>query len=252
MLASIATSASGRSRLDLPPGSDPRHEPDTVGDPPTGHSHVRKSGSRLPVHMGMGIFRRGVPYLEIQPDGSLHGGLQFVSFQRSLELFELVLARWLRNADFPTPGTGLDRLFAEGFATIRRSGVFVVPPGDRRHIGAGLFDPDARPGRRRRPGHVLIRKRVVDANGAASPADRAGVGFRVYRADTREPIGDVFRTDGLGHATSPAIPLGTTVVVREEEIPAHLTPADSTEQTVVVDGRAVVVRFTNRLQGGYR
>ena len=64
------------SRLDLSPGTDPHQEPDQIGDPPAGRSHIRKAGSRLPIHAGHGLFRRGVPYLTLRPDGSADAGLQ--------------------------------------------------------------------------------------------------------------------------------------------------------------------------------
>jgi deferrochelatase/peroxidase EfeB len=240
------------SRLDLPTGTNPHAEPDQIGEPPLGRSHIRKTGSNLPVHAGLGLFRRGVPYFSLRPDGSPDGGLHFVSFQRSFDRFDLVLNRWLGNPDFPAPAAGLDRLFVEGFATIRRSGFYFVPPDDARFIAAGLFDPAVMPGHGRRPGRILVRKRVVTQAGSASPAERGGVGFRILRSDTLEPIGDIFTTDGDGRATSPEVPLGTNVILREEIVPAHLEPADPVEQTITVSQRSVVVIVTNRARsGGY-
>ena len=128
------------SRLDLPGGTNPHREPDFTGRTPSPSSHVRKSGPRGE-HDDVAIFRRGVPYFGLGPDGSPLGGLQFVSFQASLDQFDVIYNEWISDEDFPKPNTGVDRLLGRGLVTIERAAFFFVPPRDDRFPGAGAFDP---------------------------------------------------------------------------------------------------------------
>jgi Dyp-type peroxidase family len=131
------------SRLDLPAGSDPRSE-GALTDALGVDAHTPKAGPRGD-RDSVAIFRRGVPYVELAPDGSLVAGLHFVSFQRSLMNFQAILNRWMLNPNFPRDGAGVDALFARGFAAIERVAFFVVPPADARFIGAPIFDPPKPP-----------------------------------------------------------------------------------------------------------
>lgn len=236
------------SRLDLPEGTDPRTEGEFAGSTPSPNSHVRKTGPRSTLHDRTLIFRRGVPYLNLREDGSLDGGLQFVSFQSSLDAFEVMLNKWAFNPNFPASGSGPDRLFAEGYATIEKAGFYFVPPRDDRFIGAGIFDAPPTVGRPRGPGRLIIRKRVIDASGNRVPAEVGGIGFQVFRVDTNQPVGEVFTTDSAGHAESPDVPLNTPLVLREVNTPGHLEPMP--EQTITVIQRRQLARIDNLVRPG--
>lgn len=233
------------SRLDLPAGSDPRVEGDFVGDPPSANAHVRKSGPRGR-HDATQIFRRGVPYLTLNADGSADGGLQFVSFQASLDQFEVVFGRWMNNPGFLTAGAGADRLFAEGLASVQRAGFFFVPPHDARFIGARMFDvprPEPRP---RATGRLIVRKRVIDSNGAPALVDLAGIQFQVVRADDQSLVGGVFETNPGGVAISPDLPVRTQLVLRETGFPPNLEP--SAEVPFTLEHRREAIEVTNRVR----
>lgn len=236
------------SRVDLQAGTDPRTEGEFTGSTPTLHSHVRKTGPRGVLHDRTMIFRRGVPYLNLREDGGLDGGLQFVSFQSSLDAFEVMLNKWELNPNFPTAGSGMDRLFAEGYATIEKAGFYFVPPRDDRFIGAGIFDEPPTTGRPRGSGRLIIRKRVIDASGNRVLAEVGGIGFQVFQADTNQPIGDIFTTDSAGHAVSPEVPLNTPLVLREVNTPSHLEQMP--EQPITVAQKRQLVRLDNRVRPG--
>ncbi len=73
------------SRLDQPTGMGAKEEPD-FADPnnPKDSSHVRKVGPRGDEQGTIAMFRRGLPYMDLLPDGSVEFGLHFVSFGDSL------------------------------------------------------------------------------------------------------------------------------------------------------------------------
>lgn len=74
------------------------------------------------------IFRRGYPL--IGPGvGELQRGLIFISFGRSITTqFEFIVRAWIRNNDFPSPGAGVDPLFAKVGEKILGGGYYFVPP----------------------------------------------------------------------------------------------------------------------------
>ncbi len=230
------------SRLDRPAGSDPRQEGPITGDSPAPNSHVPKSGPRGDLHDRTQIFRRGVPWITLrEADGGLEGGLQFVSFQWSLDNFHVVLERWMQNPHFPQPNSGVDRLFADGLVSIQKAGFYFTPPNDSRYIAAGLFDPPATPSRPRSTGRVIIRKRAVNTSGGAVPAEVGNVGFQVFRASDQQPIGEIFFTDSAGHAMSGDLPVRTPLVVREVQVPPHLQAGP--EQQITIERRRELLRF---------
>lgn len=244
----IGRRKSDGSRVDLPEGTDPRAEGEFTGPMPTPNSHVRKTGPRGALHDRTLIFRRGVPYLNLREDGGLDGGLQFVSFQSSLDAFEVMLNKWTFNPNFPAAGSGMDRLFAEGYATVEKAGFYFVPPGDDRFLGAGIFDVPPTAGRPRGPGRLVIRKHVVDASGNRVLAEVGGIGFQIFQADTNQPIGEVFTTDSAGHTVSPDVPLNTPLVLREVVTPGHLEQMP--EQPITVTRRRELLRLDNRVRPG--
>jgi deferrochelatase/peroxidase EfeB len=135
----IGRRKSDGSRLDLPPGTPIAQEGPFDGTACPVSAHIRKAGPRGVLHDQVRIFRRGVPYLTLNQDGS-EDALQFVSYQRSLEEFAVIFARWIENANFPEAGAGVDVLLGSPLVTIEKYGFFFSPPWDPRFIGAPIFD----------------------------------------------------------------------------------------------------------------
>lgn len=75
-------------------------------------SHTRKVNPRRPEDEPRRLLRRGYPL--IRPvSGGVERGLVFIAFGRTISTqFEFVVRAWMRNADFPSPGAGIDRLLA--------------------------------------------------------------------------------------------------------------------------------------------
>lgn len=234
------------SRLDLPAGTDPKVEGEftDLATPPV-NAHVRKSGPRGPVHDLNLIFRRGVPYAEVS-GGALHVGLQFVSYQASLDDFDVVLNRWMLNSEFPNPGSGQDALIANGLISFLRAGFFVVPPHEDRFPAAGYFDPPPAEGNHR-AARVHIRKSVVDQAGNPTSAEIGGVQFQLIDATSGALIGDPATTNPAGRALLTGAHVGQNLLVRE-------TPGDRFEpvpdQPVTAEQRNTIVRIANRLRAG--
>jgi len=241
------------SRLDLPEGSNARKEPEMpAGEPPPFTSHVRKVGPRGP-HDDVQIFRRGLPFIEVT-GGAVRHGLNFVSFQASLDQFDVVFNDWMMNPDFPPAETGatpgVDKVFDPvlGITQIERSGFFFVPPHDDRFIGATLFDEPTGKGRPR-SGQVSVRKKVVNPNNPASRFERGGFTFQLI--DSNGNLVAEFTTDSKGHAQSGEVPLGTYTL---RELPTNRPNiAVAPEQAVSLESKheVVIVQNTVTQPGGY-
>ena len=203
------------SRLDLPPGTPVAKEGPFTSDACPVNSHIRKVGPRGDLHDETRIFRRGVPYLTLNPDGSVDTGLQFVSFQRSLNDFAVIFDRWMTNPQFPADGTGPDALLARSLITIEKAGFFFVPPADPRFIGASMFDPA--PPDPCATGQIVVQKQLIDPNGAPVLSELGGIAFQVL--NNGAPIGGQFVTDPSGRAISPQVPRGVPLVVHEIQPP---------------------------------
>jgi Dyp-type peroxidase family len=208
------------SRLDLPPRSEPRREGDFTAEPPMADSHVRKVGPRG-AHDDVAIFRRGVPYFDLDPNGGPNGGLHFASFQCSLRNFDVIFNEWMRGAHFPRQNAGVDRLISQGLISFELGGVFFVPAHDADFIGAAAFEPPRPDPRPRTQGRVLVRKRAVDAAGNPVRADLDGVVFQIIHPDGT-PVGSTFVTNSAGHATSEYLPINEDYLLREVTVPPHL------------------------------
>lgn len=231
------------SRTDLPEGSNP-HTEGPFSDPaiPPVTSHIRKAGPRGPLHDQTLILRRGAPYVE-EEGGVLHRGLQFVSYQASLDDLDIVLNHWMFNPDFPSPGAGQDALLNMGLLTFLRSSTFLVVPADSRYPGAGYFDPPPAPGKPRKA-RIHIRKSVVDANGAPVKAERGDIKFTLIDVKTNSVIGSPATTNSAGRAILTGAKVGGQVIVRETPNPKFQPPQDV---TVDVTQRNQIVRITNQL-----
>jgi Dyp-type peroxidase family len=239
-------------RLDLEAGVAAGDEPEFSGDDPPASSHVRKAGPRGALHDSTLIFRRGVPYVDLHEDGTAEAGLQFVSFQRSLDYFDTIFNRWMSNDAFPVAGTGVDRLLGPGgggqpLVSIHKAGFYFVPPADPEFIGACLFKPTPPPPHPRGDGRIVLRKSAVDANGQRIKAELGGAVFQVFRADDGAQVTEPFTTDSAGHATSPdTIPLNVEVVVREVQPPTPDTTF-AEEPHVTLTQKAQKVDVVNRV-----
>jgi Dyp-type peroxidase family len=211
-------------RLDLPAGTDPKTEPEfTTAEPPTG-SHVRKAGPRGTDRDRTRIFRRGLPFVEAGADGVLRAGLQFASFQASLDQFRVVFNRWMMNPNFPQPAPGrADDLFSQGHVTVEKWGFFFVPPDTDDAIGTIMFKAAPTP-KKPKLGRVAVRKRVLEPSGAEAMVDLANFRFRVLDA-AGSPVGDEFVTDSAGHALSGDLPVDADYTLEELAPPAGVQPA---------------------------
>jgi deferrochelatase/peroxidase EfeB len=208
-------------RIDLPAGFDPRAEPEFTGPEPPTSSHVRKAGPRGADRDRTLIFRRGLPFVEAGSDGVLRAGLQFASFQASLDQFRVVFNRWMMNPNFPQPAPGrADDLFSQGHVAVEKWGFFFVPPDTDEPVGTIMFAA-ARGTRRPKFGRVAVRKRVLEQSGAEAMVDLANFRFRVLDA-TGAQVGAEFITDSAGHALSDELPVDGDYTLEELAVPASL------------------------------
>jgi Dyp-type peroxidase family len=223
------------SRLDLPLGTPVSQEGEFTGNDCPVNAHIRKVGPRGPLHDETRIFRRGVPYLTLNTDGSIDTGLQFVSFQRSLADFAAILGRWMTNTDFPAPGTGPDALQASNLITIEKAGFFFVPPHDERYIGAPIFDPP--PPDPCATGRIVVQKQLVDATGQPVLAELGNIPFQVL--SNGAPVGDQFVTDSTGRAISPPVPRNEQLVLHEVAAPTGFDTAADVNVTLTEPAQLV-------------
>lgn len=236
------------SRLDLPAGTSPDNETplaDGTTSPPV-DSHVRKAGPRRNAGEDtVRILRRGTPFIECEA-GALAEGLQFVSYQSSLDDFFTILQRWMLNTNFPTNNTGRDALFAadKPLATFLKGSLYFAAPDDQRFIGAGLFDPAPSD-----TGVLQIRLSVLDQKGQPDPtASLEGATFQITDASNAQ-LGTV-STNAAGHATIPGLPTAVTLTVTETKPPAGAALPTPASQTVALDRcKPGLVRFTNPRTG---
>jgi hypothetical protein len=193
------------------------------------------------------VFRRGVPYFTLGPDGSPDAGLHFVSFQATAAQFDTVVSTWMFNPEFPGAGVGVDALFRDGLAQVLRGGMFFVPPLDERFLAASVFDPPRPAVRPREFGRVIVRKRAVNPDGTRAHVDLAGCEFQVRREDGTDE-GAPFRTDSAGHTISGDLPVRVPLVLHEVGHPAHLEAAPPIPFTI--EQRREVLFPENRLVPG--
>jgi Dyp-type peroxidase family len=203
------------TRLDLT-GVDPRHEPSEPVPNLPAASHVGKAAPRGR-HDETQIFRRGLPFLDVS-EGQVKVGLNFVSFQSSLDQFDTVFNDWMLSPNFPSEGAGPDALLdpARGLTSIERIGLYFVPPYDARHLGATLFD---QPGRPPREGRLVVRKRVVDPADPSRRFERGGFTFRILD-NAGQQIGQPFTTASSGRAVFPdRLTIGQAYSIEETNAP---------------------------------
>jgi Dyp-type peroxidase family len=225
------------TRLDLVgQGIDPKHEPAEPSPalPPT--SHVGKAGPRGP-HDDTQIFRRGLPFIETTPAGEVRVGLQFCSFQASLEQFDVVFNDWMLNRQFPPqPGGaegGADALLdpARGLAMIEKVGFFFVPPYQEEGLAAAVFTSHVE--RPRATGRLVIHKRVIDPNDPTRRFERRGFVFQILDAQGAAVPGSEFTTDSTGRGICPVeLEMGQSYTLQELASPVPNVQFSNTPFTI--------------------
>jgi Dyp-type peroxidase family len=194
-------------RLDLAnQGVDAKHEPaDPVPNlPPT--AHVSKAGPRGP-HDDTQIFRRGLPFIETTPDGQLRVGLNFCSFQASLDQFDVVFNDWMMNRQFPPQAggaeAGIDALLdpSHQLTVIEKVGFFFVPPYHPDGLAAAVFATHDQ----HQPtiGRIVVHKRVVNPTDATKRFERRGFTFNIADSTGQVVPGSEFETDSTGRGLCP-------------------------------------------------
>ena len=216
------------SRLDLLPGTPIAQEGPFENDTCPVGAHVRKAGPRGPLHDQTRIFRRGVPYLTLNADDTEDAGLQFISYQRSLEEFAAIFTRWITNPNFSHEGAGPDALLSNGLITVEKAGFFFSPPRDARFIAASVFDPA--PPDPCAVGRIVVQKQLVDEANAPVLAELGNIQFQVLKEG--QPVGSTFVTDSTGRAVSPPVPRATALVVHEVQPPTGFQQAPDTPVTL--------------------
>jgi deferrochelatase/peroxidase EfeB len=115
----------------LEPGNDAFREAPANVDATALASHIQRANHHLgPIDRDVSrrIYRQGYEFLEPpQPGRAMVAGLNFVSFQDTLERLFFVLTRpgWLGSTNFGgTPGAGL----VDSLLSVYAAGVFLCPP----------------------------------------------------------------------------------------------------------------------------
>ena len=243
----IGRDRAGR-RIDQAAGTSVSNEGDFPGDMPPANSHVRKVGPRGGADRdATQIFRRGLPFFEVK-DNQVIQGLQFVSFQASLDQFDAVYGRWMLNADFPRQGAGQDTLVARGLMNVERWGFFFVPPDSDDPIGTIMLEPDPE-ARKTKTGRVAVRKELLDVAGNPSRGDLGGFTFQITMPDGT-PVGEPFTTNSHGHALSEEIDTGDYKVTELPPQPPQPQMDPAAPQDFTLKSARVVLRVTNRLPTG--
>lgn len=194
-------------RLDLvATGTEPHDEP---ADPPPAlppTSHVFKAGPRG-IHDAVQIFRRGLPFFETTTDGQVRVGLNFCSFQATLDQFDVVFSDWMMSRNFPPqPGggdVGVDALMdpSRQLTTIEKFGFFFVPPHHPDGLAAAVFgEPSSR---KLKTGRLVVHKRVVDQADPTRRFERRGFVFQILDAQGQPVPGSQFETDATGRGICP-------------------------------------------------
>jgi hypothetical protein len=209
-------------RLDLAGQDvDPKQEPSNPPPNLPGSSHVRKVGPRGK-HDDTQIFRRGLPFIETDGDGTPRVGLNFCSFQASLDQFDVAFNDWMMNVHFPTEGVGRDALLDPAaqppLTVIEKAGFFFVPPYLEEGLAAAIFAPQAKP-KHHKEGRLVVRKRVVDPTDPTRRFERGGFIFQVLDAQS-QVVGQQFESDTTGRAVCPAkLQIGQTYSLQEVSSP---------------------------------
>lgn len=230
----IGRNADG-TRVDTPTVTDVTSEGEFTNPTlPPPNSHIRKAGPRDTENDAVQIFRRGTPYVEAD-GGNVTEGLLFVSYEAEIDAYLTVLQRWMQNQNFPTDETGVDALL--NYVTILGGGVYFALPRDE-YIGAGIFTPAPA------TGTLVVRIRVLDANGAPDPnASVAGANFTI----TGDGVSVTVTTDAASRATQDGLPIGVELTVTQQSAPSGATtsPGPSPQTVTLERCTRSVLKFDN-------
>lgn len=238
------------TRLDLAgQGVGARQEPaDAPANLPPS-SHVRKAGPRGH-HDDTQIFRRGLPFIETTADGQVRVGLNFCSFQASLDQFDVVFNDWMMSRQFPPTGgaePGADALLdpARQFTAIEKFGFYFVPPYDQEGLAAAVFSRREERGKSK-TGRLVVRKRVIDPTDPTRRFERHGFGFQILDGQGQIVPGSQFTTDSTGRAVCPVeLPIGQQYTLQETAVPVQNVQPTSTP--FAMEKRNQHVRVTNQV-----
>lgn len=208
------------TRLDLVgQGVHPHDEPPEPLPALDPTSHVGRAGPRGK-HDDVQIFRRGLPFMEVSPEGALRVGLNFCSFQASLDQFDVVFNDWMMSRQFPPQAggeePGVDALMdpSAQLTSIEKVGFFFVPPYEQDGLVAAVFNDHKE--RARKTGRLVVHKRVTDPNDPTRRFERGR-----FRFDLRDAVGQLvqgseFSTDSTGRGICPVeLPMGQQFVLNE-------------------------------------
>jgi Dyp-type peroxidase family len=205
------------TRLDLTAEkTKPRDEP---ADPPPAlapGAHVAKAGPRGP-HDDNQIFRRGLPFMETTPDGQLRVGLNFCSFQGSLEQFDVVFNDWMMNPHFPTDGP-VDALFddTKQLTEIEKVGFYFVAPYEEAGLVAAVFKEA--PKHKPTTGKLVVKKRVTAEGDPSRRFERRGFVFQILDENQQPVAGATFTTDTAGRGICPVeLEIGKNYIAQETQ-----------------------------------
>jgi Dyp-type peroxidase family len=238
------------TRLDLVGQNvDPHDENSDVPANLPPRSHVRKAGPRG-AHDDTQIFRRGLPFIETTPDGQVRVGLNFCSFQASLEQLDVVFNDWMLSRHFPPqagaePGTDALLDAAAQLTQIEKVGFFFVPPHDPNGLASAVF---RRRTERAKPktGRLVVRKRVVDPNDPTRRFERRGFSFQVLDANGQPVPGSQFVTTSSGRGVCPVeLEIGLQYTLQETAVPVQNVQLTNTP--FVMEKRNQQLRITNQV-----
>jgi Dyp-type peroxidase family len=209
------------TRLDLVGQNvPPRSEPSEPLPNLPGGAHVAKVGPRGARDDNQ-IFRRGLPFMESRADGQICVGLNFCSFQASLDQFDVVFNDWMMNPHFPVDSPA-DALMdpARGFTQIEKVGFYFVPPYDVAGLAAAVLKPNPEHLHKHTTGRFVIKKRVSDPADASRRFDRRGFVFQILDAGQQPVTGASFTTDSSGRGVCPVeLEIGQTYFAQETVSP---------------------------------
>jgi deferrochelatase/peroxidase EfeB len=238
------------SRLDLAVGADPATEPPFAAGSttPTVTSHIRKAGPRGKNEDTVRILRRGAPFIECD-GGALVEGLQFVSYQATMDDFVTILQRWMLNNGFPTANAGVDALLdpARKLTSIVKGGLYFAVPHDDRFIGAGIFDPDSTA-----VGSLVVRVTLNDSSG--NPDTTGSLeGAVIDVIDSNNTVLASGVTNAAGHLTITGLPIGQPITVTETTPPPGTQVSGNASQQITLERcvRPVVTFVNTHITGGY-
>ena len=184
-------------------------------------AHVGKAGPRGP-RDDNAIFRRGLPFMETGSDGQLRLGLNFCSFQASLEQFDVIFNDWMMNPHFPAEGNAVDALMdpARQFTQVEKVGFFFVPPYETDGLAAAVLKPEPKHPDKPEAGRLVIKKRVVDPSDPSRRFERRGFAFQILDAAQQPVASATFTTDSSGRGVCPVgLEIGQNYFAQETAVP---------------------------------